>query len=77
MFARGKPTQGSLRLYFVRIFYLAYIIIIFLASSKSVRTKMSEIYIYKRRMISGNTHDSLGKSAELLMIGRRNAREHS
>ena len=39
--------------------------------------KFSGIYIYKRRMISGNTHDSLGKSAELLMIGRRNTREHS
>ena len=41
------PTQGSLRLYFVRIFYLAYIIIILLAGSKSVYTKISEIiYIY-------------------------------
>ena len=47
MLAHGKPsgipTQGSLWLYFVRIFYLAYIIIIFLASLKSVTTKISEI----------------------------------
>ena len=43
----GIPIQESLWLYFVRIFYLAYIIIILLASSKSVHTKISEIkYIY-------------------------------
>ena len=47
MLARGKPsgilTRWSLQLFFVRIFYLAYIIIILLASSKSMTTKMSEI----------------------------------
>jgi hypothetical protein len=44
------PTRGSLQLYFVRIFYLAYIIIILLAHSKSVTINICENkYIYNTR----------------------------
>jgi hypothetical protein len=44
------PTRGSLQLYFVHIFYLAYIIIILLAHSKSVTINICENkYIYNTR----------------------------
>jgi hypothetical protein len=36
------PTQGSLQLYFVHMFYLAYIIVILLARSKSVTINICE-----------------------------------
>ena len=62
MLAHGKPsgipTQGSLWLYFVRIFYLAYIIIVFLAGSKSVTTKISEIK-YEKNTIACKTSDAV------------------
>ena len=59
MFTRGKivpqtsppfrvPAQGSQHSYFDRILYLAYIIIILLARSKSAATKMFEIKYEKK-----------------------------